>query len=244
MKTVTIHHVAVAVAILLHGALLSLRMTATDPVVAPVPLQAIKVRLQNTPPLMPAAPAEPMRSPPPPPRARPQPREKPAPTAKPEPLPEQKPARNPEPLPEPKTETRMESPAAPQLPTVADAAVVDAAPLPESKTVSRPQEAPSRAVSPDWQANYLAALSERLERHKIYPVAARRLGLDGESLVQLRLDDTGRAVSVRIVRGTGHRMLDDAILRMVANAQPFPAPRIPRGEIFECVVPVRFSLQR
>lgn len=244
MKTLTIHHVAVAVAILLHGALLSLRMSTSDPLVAPEPLQAIKVRLQDAPPLMPAASTEPMPSPPPPPQARPQPREKPAPTAKPEPRPEQKPARKPEPLPEPKTETRMESPTAPQLPTVADAAIVDPAPLPESKAVSRPQEAPSRAVSPDWQASYLATLSGRLERHKNYPIAARRLGLEGEALVQLRLDDTGRAISVRIVRSTGHRMLDDAILRMVAEAQPLPAPRIPRGEIFECVVPVRFSLQR
>jgi protein TonB len=89
-------------------------------------------------------------------------------------------------------------------------------------------------------AAFLSQVSTWLERQRSYPVAARRLGQEGEVLVRLRLDGSGRAVEAALVGTTGHRLLDEAVLRMVEKAQPFPPPPIPMGKTLECLVPVRF----
>lgn len=241
MKYFSINHVAVTLAILLHGVLLSFRIATTEPVVAPEPLQIIKVRLQNPPPRpVSAVPAEEARPSPPQTPPKPKPLPKPEPVVSPEPVvrPE------PDPLPEQTVETTIPSPTTPIQPSVSEADDTEASPQAEPKSELQTQETTAQPASLDWQDGYLASLAGRLERHKIYPVAARRLGLEGEALVQLRLDHNGEVESVQILQSTGHRMLDDAILRMVREAQPLPAPRIDPGEVFESVVPVRFTLRR
>lgn len=65
----------------------------------------------------------------------------------------------------------------------------------------------------------------RANGNLFYPAEARRLGLRGEVLTQVRLNSDGSLDSVRILRGSGQRLLDEAVLKTTREARwylPFP----------------------
>ncbi len=63
---------------------------------------------------------------------------------------------------------------------------------------------------------------KRLEQYKYYPTSARRRGIEGAVDVSFRLNADGRAEQVQLVSGSGYSILDDAALRTVRRAEPFP----------------------
>lgn len=71
-----------------------------------------------------------------------------------------------------------------------------------------------------------------------YPAAARRMGWEGKVLVSFRLLPDGSVRDVRVVRGSGHPVLDRGAVDAVRNASPFPRP--PSGA--EIVTPVVYRL--
>lgn len=59
-----------------------------------------------------------------------------------------------------------------------------------------------------------------------YPAEARRLGLRGDVLTQVRLNADGSLADVQILRSSGQRLLDEAVLKTTRDARwylPFPA---------------------
>ena len=175
----------------------------------------------------------PVQAPPPPPKPV---VEKPP---KPEPVVE---APAPEPLPEPVVEPE---------PIVQAEPVAQPLPLPV-ETVSEPeppQPAPAvtakaREPQPDRQASlkYEQMIRALLEKHKEYPRRAMRMRIQGEALLELTLDRNGQPQSIILAKGTGHRLLDDAVLDMVEKARPFPAlPSEDPREQISLVVPVVFA---
>jgi periplasmic protein TonB len=91
---------------------------------------------------------------------------------------------------------------------------------------------------------YRRALSAWLERHKVYPEAARRRGEEGGAVLRFRIDRAGRVLDYRLIRSTGYPELDAAIDRMMHSATlpPFPAGMV-QSEI-AVSVPIRFNLSR
>lgn len=93
-------------------------------------------------------------------------------------------------------------------------------------------------------ASYRSKLVAHLRRHRIYPAAARRRGLQGTASVSFTINRNGRVVAVSLVRRTGHAVLDRASLAMVRRASPFPAIPASIGRSRVTVrAPIRFAVR-
>lgn len=82
----------------------------------------------------------------------------------------------------------------------------------------------------------LAEIQRRIQAALVYPPAAERRGLEGESRVAFALAADGRARDVRTRTSSGSPLLDHAAERAVRDAGPLPYVY---GVL---VVPVRFAL--
>ncbi len=77
-------------------------------------------------------------------------------------------------------------------------------------------------------AAYMQAWVKKVERvgNLNYPDQARRQHLTGSLVVSVALDAEGRVVEIEILQPSGHRVLDEATLRIIRLAAPFaPLPR-------------------
>lgn len=79
-------------------------------------------------------------------------------------------------------------------------------------------------------AAYMAAWVARVERigNLNYPDAARRGHVHGQLVLTVALARDGRIKSIDVIRSSGHKILDDAAIRIVRLAAPFPP--IPKQE--------------
>jgi protein TonB len=79
-------------------------------------------------------------------------------------------------------------------------------------------------------AAYMAAWVARVERigNLNYPDEARREHVHGDLVLTVALDRRGEVKNVDVIHSSGHKVLDDAAIRIVRLAAPFPP--IPRDE--------------
>lgn len=75
---------------------------------------------------------------------------------------------------------------------------------------------------------YLLSFTRKVERigNLNYPDTARRKGLSGSLLLEVTLAPSGKLRSISVLESSGHRLLDNAAVRIVRLAAPFP--RIPK----------------
>lgn len=73
-------------------------------------------------------------------------------------------------------------------------------------------------------AAYMRAWVARIERigNLNYPDEARRQQLHGQLVLTVGLDRNGRIKSVDVIQSSGHKVLDDAAVRITRLAEPFP----------------------
>lgn len=82
-------------------------------------------------------------------------------------------------------------------------------------------------------AAYMDAWRAKVERigNMNYPEEARRRGLAGSLVLDVALNPDGTVHSIAVLRSSGHRLLDDAAVRIVELAAPFaPFPPDIRAE--------------
>jgi periplasmic protein TonB len=72
--------------------------------------------------------------------------------------------------------------------------------------------------------SYLDMVRSRIERRKRYPSRARAGLKEGRTLVYFTITTKGEVRSLRVLESSATRILDDAALRAVRSAAPFPAP--------------------
>jgi protein TonB len=74
-------------------------------------------------------------------------------------------------------------------------------------------------------AAYMRAWVARIERigNLNYPDEARRQQMHGQLVLTVGLTRDGRVKSIDVIQSSGHKMLDDAAIRIVHLAEPFPA---------------------
>jgi len=97
---------------------------------------------------------------------------------------------------------------------------------------------------PSPSADYLAAIMAWLERHKLYPEAARARREQGTVLVAFAIDRGGRLLSFGVRRSSGSTALDAAAEDMIRRAAPLPAvPASYPGRELDLVLPVTFALE-
>lgn len=94
---------------------------------------------------------------------------------------------------------------------------------PSAEASSLQGDAGEDAASAGAFADYGASVRAAVKRVQIYPKIARDRGLFGTARVTLTLAPDGRLESVRLVRSSGSKALDDASLAAVRNARmPMP----------------------
>jgi protein TonB len=195
-----------------------------------------------------------VKKPEPPPAAQPEPTVLPPEPVKPKVIPE-KPAVKPKPLPPPTQEAKSEpesyTPPPTQLPP--QTAVIAVAPAPEAPTspvppapivTPPPPPAPSQSEIDDARGRYGNALWGAIEKHKQYPRIAQIRGWQGEVILELLLDGSGKLKSKKVLASSGYEALDKQALDMVEKAAPFPTPpEALRGNSFTIKVPIPFKLE-
>jgi protein TonB len=73
-------------------------------------------------------------------------------------------------------------------------------------------------------ANYMSEWVKKVERvgNLNYPDAARREGISGKLMMDVSLNADGTVRNISILRPSGHRVIDEAAVRIVNLAAPFP----------------------
>jgi protein TonB len=97
---------------------------------------------------------------------------------------------------------------------------------------------------PDAYKVYAAEIRNRMARYLKYPSEARSRGLEGVATVTFTVESSGRIVNVRVVKGSGQRVLDDeasALMRRISPLPPIPAAVKRPKLVF--TVPIRFKLR-
>jgi protein TonB len=81
-----------------------------------------------------------------------------------------------------------------------------------------------------------------IERHRVYPDAARRQGEQGQVLVRLTLDPSGHVTQATLMRESGAPALDAAALDLLRGAA-MPAPPASGSEARNLTVSLRYRLE-
>lgn len=93
--------------------------------------------------------------------------------------------------------------------------------------------------------SYAARVRAWLESNKTYPKAARMRKQQGVARLVFVIDRAGRVLECRLVGPSGHVLLDQEAMAIVARSNPFPAPpHTIKGERIELDAPVEFALAR
>ncbi|MEM9330751.1 MAG: TonB family protein [Pseudomonadota bacterium] len=71
-------------------------------------------------------------------------------------------------------------------------------------------------------SNYPGKIVRKLRRSLRYPKAAKKKKIRGQVLVSFVVSRSGQVSGVRVVRGSGSSILDDAAVKAVLRAAPFP----------------------
>ncbi|MES1923854.1 energy transducer TonB [Salinisphaera sp. T31B1] len=194
----------------------------------------------------PAPEPEPEPTPVPEPAPKPQPKPEPKPQPKPTPKPEPKPEPQPKPKPAPRTQSSSDTTAAVRRnPDAQPAGGQDAtnAPAQAAQTSDRTQAGSTGSVA-DTPPDYRSELRSWLARHKDYPRRARRLRQEGTAVLYFVMDRNGHVLNWEIRQSSGHALLDEAVEKMIKDADPLPAlPDSVPMQRLALTVPVSFKLR-
>lgn len=146
-----------------------------------------------------------------------------------------------EPVTEPPPSQPTEVIAVAPKPTAAPPVQTVPAPVPVKQ---EPPPVTNQVDVEDARNKYGNSLWGAISKHKKYPKIAAMRGWQGEAIVELELDGSGKLKSKKIIQSSGHDVLDRQALEMVEKALPFPAPPDAlRGTSFTITVPVPFKLE-
>jgi protein TonB len=68
----------------------------------------------------------------------------------------------------------------------------------------------------------IAEIMRRIEKAKLYPRMARRMGTEGRATVRFRIKTDGKVEGVELIESSGSEILDQASLETVQRAAPLP----------------------
>ncbi|HTO34536.1 MAG TPA: TonB family protein [Pararhizobium sp.] len=100
----------------------------------------------------------------------------------------------------------------------------------------------SQALGNAAESNYKGKVRSKVQRHFKYPKSADRAGVKGTVTVAFTVSASGGVSGVRIVKGSGSPVLDEAALNAVRKAEPLP--KIPEGagrSSWPFVLPLQFG---
>ncbi len=101
----------------------------------------------------------------------------------------------------------------------------------------------ARSDIPPEFGPYLSGFRQRLQKSLIYPLVARRRGLEGRVEIELVLEPSGRVRDVAVVLSSSYALLDDAAVEAVKSIPPEPLPVQAKRQSLRVRLPVVFQLQ-
>ena len=215
-----------------HGAvllLLWLAMQSASSMELPSPVESTVIALHVV--TAQAAPQAPLESASPPPPAEPEPEpEKKALQAKESTPPPPKPKQQPKPR-KPTPQKRE-----PKLHAVAPSPSAT-----ETKLAAQAVAAAQAAAVAQAKQTLLSYLMAQIERHKRYPHAARKLGLEGVVHIAVLIDAGGNLASIRIEKTDAHQVLQKAATETMRKVQEGWKPQA-TPQAVSVVIPLRYSL--
>ena len=166
------------------------------------------------------------------------------------PPPEPPPVRPPLPAPPPPEPVREMAvipppPPAAEAPPVSPVQAESEPPPVETAEPEPPPAVAETATAPPGKSDAWTKVRTDIMHQLRYPPAARRSGLSGVVILQLRLDASGNIVAAIIQPPVPDRALGEAVLAAVQRAGPFPAAgkAIRQGRIPAVAeIPIRFEL--
>lgn len=95
----------------------------------------------------------------------------------------------------------------------------------------------------DPLAYYLNLVRQEIDKHKRYPLLAKRRSLKGSVRLKFVILRNGRAKDIQVVQSSGYNILNEAALEAVKKANPFPPfPEEMEESLLIIEVPVNFEL--
>jgi len=92
-----------------------------------------------------------------------------------------------------------------------------------SKPPPEPKEATISLDTEDSTYNpYTKVIKQKIFSHWSYPLLAQQNFIQGDLLIVFRLDSHGTLLDSKIVRTSGHNILDEQALEAIRSAHPFP----------------------
>jgi len=111
----------------------------------------------------------------------------------------------------------------------------------QAETNSIPAVASSATLKEESEPVYKASY---LNNHSpVYPLAARRMGLQGRVVLQVEVLAAGRCGGISIQTSSGYAMLDNAALEAVKSWRFIPARQAGNAVDKWFIIPVQFSLK-
>lgn len=128
------------------------------------------------------------------------------------------------------------------VPAVASPAPAPASAVPPAIPSPAPVASKRASEGPALDA-YARTLSAEIARQRRYPAVARMRGWQGTAVLAITLSPAGAVLKSSLSRSSGHAVLDEQALKMVAEASPLPiAPPPLHGRTLEFELPVVFAL--
>jgi protein TonB len=88
----------------------------------------------------------------------------------------------------------------------------------------KPMDLTQSAAAYATSHSYFDMVRFQVERHKQYPDTARLRQIEGQVVIRFVITPEGEVQALRLARASGCCDLDDAALRAVQDAAPFPKP--------------------
>ena len=102
--------------------------------------------------------------------------------------------------------------------------------------------APAARDAAITDAEYLALVMALLEKNKIYPLSARKRGIEGDIRAEFTIRRDGSVSGMRLADASGHRFLAQAAFETIRSAAPFPVME-GRGGDYKVEVTIRYQLE-
>lgn len=138
-------------------------------------------------------------------------------------------------------------------PAIAPEASTPVLPVASPEASAKPAAAAVAAISSaaggavadaDGLRQYRIELAVAARSYRLYPSVARARGWQGVAEVGVNVSPGLSVPQLRLVRSSGHAVLDEQALRMLARAaEGTPLPESLRGRSFSFAMPIRFSLE-
>jgi protein TonB len=149
------------------------------------------------------------------------------------------------PLPAPKAEPEKSPPPAPPVQAAASATTATQAVSDQiGEKAAAPQNAAPNQTASESTQSWAGRLSLALEKAKRYPTSSRTRREQGTVQVQFTIDRSGKILSSRVLKSSGHSDLDAEALAILQRAQPLPAPPVnmPGNEV-ALTLPIQFRIR-